>query len=106
MSGFHPTMSFSFFSQRARLFPTDLSKINYIIGLLRGQALAWAQASAGTHLGDTSLDTFLACFERIFDRPNYVGCAGDRLSRRERLSRPSSSRPQLNFVFLLPAAEL
>lgn len=67
------------FSQRARLFPTELSKINYVIGLLRGRALAWAQASAGTFLGDTSLDTFLTRFERIFDRPNYAGCAGDRL---------------------------
>lgn len=67
------------FSQRARLFPTDISKINHIIGLLRGRALAWAQASAGTRLGDPSLDTFVARFERIFDRPNYAGCAGDRL---------------------------
>lgn len=60
------------FSQRARLFPTEPSKINYVIGLLRGRALARAQASAGTRLGDSSLDAFLAWFERIFDHPNYA----------------------------------
>lgn len=48
------------FSQRAHLFPTDRAKVNYIIGLLRGRALAWAQASAGASFDSLSLDAFLA----------------------------------------------
>lgn len=38
-----------------------------------------AQASVGTRLADPSLDAFIVRFERIFDRPIYAGCAGDRL---------------------------
>lgn len=67
------------FVQRARLFPSDTAKINYIVGLLRGRALAWAQASAGSQLDSLPLDEFLSRFERVFDRPNPAGCAGDRL---------------------------
>lgn len=31
------------FSQRSRMFPSDAAKINYVIGLLQGQVLVWAQ---------------------------------------------------------------
>lgn len=68
------------FSQRASAFSSDEAKINYILGLLRGKALTWAQAScAQTHLNTVPLGEFLRRFKRIFDRPNHVGCASDRL---------------------------
>ena len=67
------------FSQCARLFPSDNFKINYIISLLRGKALAWAQANASARLDSLSLAEFLTRFKRVFDRPNHAGCAGDRL---------------------------
>lgn len=39
------------FSQRPNAFPSDEAKINYIIGLLRGTALVWAQVvNVRTHL--------------------------------------------------------
>lgn len=42
--------------------------------------MVWAQAAnARTHLNTLPFDEFLRCFERIFDRPNHVGCASDRL---------------------------
>lgn len=67
------------FSQRAHLFPSDRSKINYIIGRLRGRALAWAQASSGARPDTLPFDTFLSRFKQIFDRPDHAGCAGDKL---------------------------
>lgn len=67
------------FAQRPHLFTSDSGKINYIIGLLRGRALAWAQASSGAHLNSLPLEAFIKRFERVFDRPDYAGCAGDRL---------------------------
>lgn len=67
------------FVQRARLFPSDTTKINYIIGLLRGRAQAWAQANAGAQLDSLPLEEFISRLERVFDRANHAGCAGDRL---------------------------
>lgn len=31
------------FSQHPRMFPSDAAKINYVIGLLQGRVLVWAQ---------------------------------------------------------------
>lgn len=50
---------------------------NYMISLLRGQAAAWVQASAGTCVN--SLDDFLCHFDCIFDHPDQAGCARDSL---------------------------
>lgn len=52
------------FVQRACFFPSDQAKINYVIGLVHRQALAWAQAISGTCLD--SLNDFIARFEHIF----------------------------------------
>lgn len=67
------------FAQRSAQFHSDQAKIYYIIGLLRGRALAWAQASSRSRSDSTTLEDFLRRFEQIFDRPNFAGCAGDRL---------------------------
>lgn len=34
------------FAQRPLLFASDTARINYIFGLLRGRALAWAQVTS------------------------------------------------------------
>lgn len=66
------------FSQRLRAFLSDEAKINYILGLLRGRALTWAQASCTqNHLNTLPLGEFLRRFRRIYDRPNIAGCASD-----------------------------
>lgn len=68
------------FAQRPRAFLSDQSKVNYILGLLRGTALEWAQASNSSQcLNSLSLAVFLARFRRVFDRPDHAGCASDRL---------------------------
>lgn len=68
------------FSQRLLWYASDEEKINYIIGLLRGRALVWAQASSsGMNLSSLSYDEFVARFKSIFDRPNHLGCTSDHL---------------------------
>lgn len=52
------------FSQRASWFPSDVTKIDFMIGLLRGRELAWAQvASSRKRLGALSLEEFV---KRLF----------------------------------------
>lgn len=71
------------FLQRSRLFVSDEAKINYVIGLLRGRALACAEASSAhtpcTHLYTLEFDQFVKCFERIIDQPNHSGYTSDQL---------------------------
>lgn len=70
------------FSQRPNAFPSDEAKINYIIGLLRGTALVWAQVvNVHTHLNTLLFDEFVCRFEHIFNRPDHAGCASNRLFR-------------------------
>lgn len=60
------------------MFSSDEVKINYIIGLLRGRALVWAQVSSmSTHLNTLTFDDFVRRFEWIFNRLNHEGCAAD-----------------------------
>lgn len=68
------------FRQRPVSFASDATKINYMLSLLRGRALAWAEAH------DTSVDYNTIRFEdfsdqlsAVFDYPNYVGTAANRL---------------------------
>lgn len=64
------------FAQRSHSFASDEVKINYIIGLLRSDALSWAQSSSSSaHLSLLTLEQFIQKFERIFGRPNHAGCA-------------------------------
>lgn len=67
------------FSQHAAQFPSDQAKIYYIIGLLQGRALSWAQASSQLRPDLISLEDFLKRFEWVFDQHNLAGCASDRL---------------------------
>lgn len=67
------------FSQLASLLLSDQSKIQDIIGLLWGCALAWEQASLQTRPESMTLKDFLRRFKRVFDWLNLVAGAGDKL---------------------------
>lgn len=79
MSGVSSSVQTVFFHSTRAFFTLEEVKINYIIGLLRGRALVWAQASS---LNTLSLDEFIKRFERIFDRLDHAGCVSDRLFTR------------------------
>lgn len=52
--------------------------MNYIIGLLCGDVLVWAQAcSSGAYLSSLTLEKFIKKF--VFDHPNHACTASDRL---------------------------
>jgi len=68
------------FLQRPQTFPTDSAKVRYMIGLLRGTALAWAEA-ANSHQSLTSLAfcEFLAELRDVFDHLDFWGDASRHL---------------------------
>ncbi|KAF7640649.1 hypothetical protein LDENG_00025800, partial [Lucifuga dentata] len=58
------------FSQRAVTYATDEAKIAYIIGLLRGRALAWATAVRGPQLLlHTTYVDFISEMKKVSDHP-------------------------------------
>lgn len=62
------------FSQCSQLFASDAAKFNYIIGLLRGKALVWAQASNSSgQLSTLTINKSVKRFEWIFEQPNKAG---------------------------------
>lgn len=62
----------------------DSAKVNYVVGLLRGQVLIWAQAlSTRTPLDSLTFDDLEAHLKAIFDCPNYESEATERLLLRE-----------------------
>lgn len=62
------------FSQRPFTFTMDTAKINYIMSLLQGRALLWAQAySSRVHLNMLEFPKFVKRFELIFDQPDHRG---------------------------------
>lgn len=68
------------FQQRPVSFSSDLAKINYVVGLFHGRALAWAKAMSAQE--DFSRITYKVFVERIkivFDHPNYSGDASNKL---------------------------
>lgn len=65
----------------ARIFPV-CGSVSFRSGedLLHNWVVVGASlASSRSHPDSMSLEDFLRHFERIFDRPNFAGCAGDRL---------------------------
>jgi len=68
------------FRQRPVAFSSDATRINFILGLLRGRALTWAQALDSSVDFDTfSFEDFAARFSSVFDHPNFSGSAENKL---------------------------
>ncbi|XP_030062595.1 putative ATP-dependent DNA helicase HFM1 [Microcaecilia unicolor] len=92
------------FEMQSASFPTDRSKITYIISLLSGSALAWAsplweqQDSLLSDLGE-----FLRRFRMVFDVP---GCPSSAASELLRIQQGSSSVGAYAIQFRTLAAEL
>ncbi len=68
------------FNQRPLTFSSDQSKVHYIMGLLRGRALAWAEA-LNSHQSVASLtyDAFVEKMKGVSDHPDHCGNAAKHL---------------------------
>uniref|UniRef100_A0A667WXZ9 CCHC-type domain-containing protein n=1 Tax=Myripristis murdjan TaxID=586833 RepID=A0A667WXZ9_9TELE len=68
------------FRQRPQSFATDGARINYVIGLLRGRALSWAEAfSSSVDMQSLSYQDFEDQLKLVFDHPSHGGSASSRL---------------------------
>lgn len=66
--------------QQCPHYSSDSAKVNYMIGLLRGNALAWGQAmSTRNEISDLSYEELETQLKAVFDRPSYVTNVTDRL---------------------------
>ena len=68
------------FDQQPLTYPTDRSRIAFVFGLLKGNALAWASAlwDSGSQASD-NFDLFVTEMRRVFDHPVEGGDAAKRL---------------------------
>ena len=68
------------FDQQPLTYPTDRSRIAFVFGLLKGNALAWASAfwDSGSRASD-NFDLFVSEMRRVFDHPVEGGDAAKRL---------------------------
>uniref|UniRef100_A0A667YB73 CCHC-type domain-containing protein n=1 Tax=Myripristis murdjan TaxID=586833 RepID=A0A667YB73_9TELE len=77
------------FKLRPVSFSTDFSKIQYIFGLLRGRALAWAEAKFSRNpIEEVQFSEFLEDFKLVFDHPDYQANASMRLMTLSQGQRP------------------
>ena len=68
------------FRQRPLSFSTDAAKINYVVGLMRGRALAWIEAmSSNLDIGLWTFNDFEVRLRAVFDHPSHRGNASSRL---------------------------
>ena len=64
------------FMQRPLTFPTDQSKVHYVMGLLRGRALAWAEAANSSRpMTLLTYNDFVSKVKGVFDHPDHSGDA-------------------------------
>lgn len=69
------------FSAKTSVFYSDASKVQFIFGLLRGKALAWAEARFSRRpVRATSYAEFLKEFKRVFNHPDYKSSASLKLT--------------------------
>jgi len=68
------------FHQRPVSFAADVTRINYVLSLLRGKALTWAEAlSSSVDYDSLRFECFSNQFSAVFDHPNYSGSAANQL---------------------------
>jgi len=68
------------FRQRPVSFAADVTRINYVLSLLRGKALTWAEAlSSSVDYDNLRFECFSERFSAVFDHPNYSGSAENQL---------------------------
>ncbi|KAI3366537.1 hypothetical protein L3Q82_000666 [Scortum barcoo] len=69
-----------FFQLKSISFSNDFSKIHFMLGLLQGKALTWAEARfAGRTFSGLTFSAFLEEFRRVFESPATPFCASSRL---------------------------
>jgi len=69
------------FHQWPRTFPTDQSRVSFVIGLLKGRTLAWAEAVVSRQpIAGFSFAEFMSEFKDVFDHPDHWGDASKRLA--------------------------
>ncbi|KAI3375591.1 hypothetical protein L3Q82_003911 [Scortum barcoo] len=65
-----------FFQLKSISFSNDFSKIHFMLGLLQGKALTWAEARfAGRTFSGLTFSAFLEEFRRVFESPATPFCA-------------------------------
>uniref|UniRef100_A0A3Q2QSJ2 DUF4939 domain-containing protein n=1 Tax=Fundulus heteroclitus TaxID=8078 RepID=A0A3Q2QSJ2_FUNHE len=68
------------FCQQPSAFASDVSRIYYVMGLLRDQALAWALAfTSANPLTTLTFAQFSSEISQVFDHPDHAGDASKRL---------------------------
>uniref|UniRef100_A0A4W6F130 CCHC-type domain-containing protein n=1 Tax=Lates calcarifer TaxID=8187 RepID=A0A4W6F130_LATCA len=68
------------FALKPLCYDTEHKKISYVVGLLQGRALAWAEAEGSQRPWSTrSLNDFLTLFRAVFDLPDHAGNVAQRL---------------------------
>lgn len=68
------------FQQKAHSFDNDFSKVSYLVQLIRGKALAWAEAvSSCTHLETMLYAKLEGSLKAVFDSPDQSGDASTHL---------------------------
>lgn len=81
------------FLQRPLSFSSDAAKIHYVLGLLRGRALALAEAvSSSVNFSSLLFRDFKSRLKAVFDHPSHSGDASKRL-----LSLRQGSRSVANY---------
>lgn len=66
------------FRQRPLSFASDVTRINYVLSLLRGKALTWAEAlSSAVDYDSLSFGDFSEHLSDVFDHPDYSGSAAN-----------------------------
>uniref|UniRef100_A0A8C5DKJ9 Retrotransposon gag domain-containing protein n=1 Tax=Gouania willdenowi TaxID=441366 RepID=A0A8C5DKJ9_GOUWI len=68
------------FNQRPSSFSSDISRIQYMCGLMRGRALKWAEARfSNTAMHEVRYRDFVKEIKQVFDHPDYRSDASAKL---------------------------
>uniref|UniRef100_A0A3B5Q1I5 DUF4939 domain-containing protein n=1 Tax=Xiphophorus maculatus TaxID=8083 RepID=A0A3B5Q1I5_XIPMA len=82
------------FGRSPQSFRDDASKISYVVGLLRGKALKWAEAIINeSSVHRYSYDDFIESFKQVFDMAASREDASKRLWELRQVDAPSTCLP-------------